>query len=81
LTIDLATRYEKSKAGGAFDARAAGIQGGQNNPVDNFPNDAAVGFTLDKRNQIMISDFKDVKNNNSGLSLYLKGFNNTKYKQ
>lgn len=81
LTTDLTTRYQKSKVGGAFDARSAGIQGGQNNPVDNFANDAANGFVLDKRNQIMVSDFKDVKNNKSGISLYLKGFSNEKYKK
>lgn len=81
LTKDLATRYAKQKAGGAYDAHAAGIKGGQNNPVDNFPNDAAAGFVLDKRNQLMISDFKDVKNNQSGLSLTLKGFSNERYKK
>lgn len=81
LTIDLATRYEKSKAGGSFDAHAAGIKGGQNNPVNNFPDDAAVGFVLDKRNGIMVSDFKDVKKGQSGLSLFLKGFTNVPYKK
>ena len=81
LTTDLETRYKTQSAGGAYDAHAAGIKGGKNNPVDNFPNDAAAGFILDKKNQLMISDFKDVKNNNSGLSLFLKGFTNVPYKK
>lgn len=81
LTTDLETRYKTQSAGGAYDAHAAGISGGKNNPVEVSTNDAAVGFILDKRNHITESDFKDVKNGNSGLSLYLKGFINTKYKK
>jgi hypothetical protein len=88
LITDLETRYATHKAGSAFDAHAAGIKGGSNNPVDNSKNDAAVGFILDKKNQLMVSDFKDWKNGNSGLSgkiggcatIGLTGFSNKKYK-
>jgi hypothetical protein len=89
LTKDLATRYATQNVGGAYDARAAGVKGGQNNPVDNFANDAATGFVLDKKNQLTISDFKDVKKGNSNLSgriggsatIGLNGFNNNRYKK
>lgn len=88
LITDLATRFVTHKAGGAFDAHAAGIKGGRNNPVDNLVNDAAVGFILDKKNQLMMSDFKDWKNGKSGLSgkiggcatIGLNGFSNKKYR-
>ena len=88
LTTDLETRYATHKVGGAFDAHTAGIKGGQDNPVDFFPNGAATGFILDKKNQLTISDFKDVKNGNSSLSgkiggsttIGLNGFSNQKYK-
>lgn len=65
LVINMEDRYNKGKAGGAFDAKSAG-----SSTVDDFANNFADGFTKAGLNTNLPK--KD--------SIYLQGFNNKKYK-
>ena len=65
LTLNMEDRYNKSKAGGAFDAKSAGEK-----LADGIPNDFADGFTKGGANTGLPK--KD--------SMFLKGHNTQKYK-
>lgn len=65
LTLNMEDRYNKSKAGGAFDAKSAGEK-----LTDGIPNDFADGFTKGGANTGLPK--KD--------SMFLKGHNTQKYK-
>lgn len=83
LTTDLEKRYATQKAGGPFDAKNIDTTAGDHVPLD--PNHlttenrfVAPGFTVKMRQGE--SQFLDVKDGNTNRSLFIKGFNNKKYK-
>ena len=85
LTLNMEDRYNKSKAGGAFDAKSAGEI-----LHDGIPNDFADGFTKGGANtRLPKKDSMFLKGHNTqkykgGLpktdSMFLKGHNTQKYK-
>ena len=85
LTLNMEDRYNKSKAGGAFDAKSAG-----KTFTDGIPNDFADGFTkgglktrLPKKDSMFLTGH-NTKKYEAGEpkkdSMFLKGHNTQKYK-
>ena len=77
-STDLATKYQTSKVGGAYDAKKAGTS------TTDPSNQAATFENSNKfivKQQPLVSGFKGVdKPNYTELSIYGKGLNTTKYK-
>lgn len=89
ISTDLETRYNKQKAGGAFDAKNIVISNDTVAPFVTGPSAKGQEFTIDKggfrvNTPIGLSNLADVpdrKNSTSkSLSMYSKGLTNKKYK-
>lgn len=92
LTKDLATRYATQRAGGAFDVKerlkapGSSPQTGERMPIDgNEKMYSADDFAV--KQVLGVTELLDAQEANSSsapkskeLSLYIKGFNNRKYK-
>lgn len=88
LNVDLATRYSKQKAGGAFDAKNIVTSADTVSPLAE-PSTKGQQFTIDKggfrvampNGLSSLADVPDRKNSTSKeLSQYTKGLSNKKYK-
>jgi len=80
LSLTLEDRYKKSKTvGGAFNAKSIETAEGKTSPVDGVESRFTANDFVVKMKQGE-SQFVDVKNGKSGVSMFLKGFSNQKYK-